>query len=987
MEGLKNIMYKKNKKHKKWLSTFLVAIIFMSAIFTPLGNVLAAEANNTLPSSPNNEIKTAAEEEALKKGVQSNGKLKALKAGSATVTYKGQVSYGGSTVGYFEVGGEQAFCIEHPKPTPATNTPNDGGNIYNNSKVAATLYYGITGDKNIFGSDWARGTVVTSLILSEMYLGSYQGGSSIDGYDQLKAKALAGDYPSEEVKFSKTTLNSSISGDVQKTETAKFEADSSNYVVVPLDPKVTLYNVTKGTKSTGGNIRVYGGDSFYLTAPLDYDSDFGSGALKGSMKAFSPILYKMDDGALQKLVKAGWYDPMTTVSFSAKFEARTGDLKIKKTGSDNRTLANAEYDVKDSSGKVVAHVKTGSDGTITAKDLLMGDYTVVETKAPAGYTIDKTPRKVTVKAAETTLLNVTNKAISFQVKVKKADTETGDTAQGDASLIGAKYGIYEDAAATKLLDEMTIGQDLTATSKKMLLGGASKTVYVKETKAPAGYNIDKTIYPVKVDQKDDVTELLLGNATSKDTVIKGGFELIKFANKPLLQSMLNDLPEGQKQALEGAEFTATLKSTGVVAQTQTTDLNGAASFTGLPYGTYVVSETKTPTGYKAVADFEVTISEEGQKFHYILEDKVIEAKVKIVKKDVETGKVIPLAGATFKVKDSEGNFITQHVNYPSDKDITEFVTAADGTLVLPESLAYGDYTLVEVKAPNGYLLNKEEIPFTVNADNDGKMITLDFSDAPAKGKVKGIKTKEVIDQEKSTQDKVVYKQVPAANIEFDVVAKENIVTPDGTIRAKQGEVVDHLKTNAEGAFESNKALYLGEYQLVETNLPVEYQELKPVAFSLQYQDDQTDIVWANVNVKNILKKGEAEISKKDVSGDKELPGATLHVKGKNVDLTWVSGTKAKKFTLPEGKYALTETIANKGYKLNTNTVYFEIKDGKVTKTTMHNEKLPTPVKKGFLPTTGDSSLDLMLYSFGTILVAVGIYLLVQNRKKHGNKTE
>ncbi|MBC1388636.1 LPXTG cell wall anchor domain-containing protein, partial [Listeria innocua] len=121
------------------------------------------------------------------------------------------------------------------------------------------------------------------------------------------------------------------------------------------------------------------------------------------------------------------------------------------------------------------------------------------------------------------------------------------------------------------------------------------------------------------------------------------------------------------------------------------------------------------------------------------------------------------------------------------------------------------------------------------------------------------------------------------------------------------------------------------------------------------------------------------------SGDKELPGATLHVKGKNVDLTWVSGTKAKKITLPEGKYALTETIANKGYKLNTNTVYFEIKDGKVTKTTMHNEKLP--VKKGFLPTTGDSALDLMLYSFGTILVALGIYLLVQNRKKHGNKTE
>ncbi|EOW0747828.1 SpaA isopeptide-forming pilin-related protein [Listeria monocytogenes] len=980
-------MYKNKKVFQQWLTSFLVVIVFLSAIFTPLGNVLATETNNSLPVSPNNEVKTAAEEAALKKGLPINGQLRALKAGSATVTYKGQVSYGGSTVGHFEIGGEQAFCIEHPKPTPGTNTPNDGGNIYNNAKVAATLYYGITGDKNIFGSDWARGTVLTSLILSEMYLGSYQGGSSIAGYDQLKAKAVAGDYPNEEVKFSKTTLKSFVSGDVQKTETGKFEGDNSNYVVVPLDSKVTMYNVTKGTKSTGGNIRVYGGDSFYLTAPLDYDSDFGSGALKGSMKGFSPILYKMNDGSLQKLVKAGWYDPTDTVSFTAKFEAQVGDLKIKKNGSDNRTLANAEYDVKDSSGKVVAHVKTGSDGTVTAKDLLMGDYTVVETKAPAGYTIDNTVRKVTVKAAETTLLNVTNKAISFQVKVKKTDAETGDTAQGDASLVGAKYGIYEDAAATKLVDEITIGQDLTATSKKMLLGGASKTVYVKETKAPLGYNIDPTIHAVKVDQKDDVTELLLGNAASKETVIKGGFELIKFANKPLLQSTVATLPEGQKQALEGAEFTATLKSTGVVAQTQTTDLNGAANFQNLPYGTYVVRETKTPTGYKAVADFEVTISEEGQQFHYILEDKVVEAKVKIVKKDIETGKVIPLAGATFKVKDSEGNFLTQHVNYPSDKDITEFVTAADGTLVLPETLVYGDYTLVEVKAPNGYLLNKEEIPFTVNADNDGKMITLDFSDAPAKGKVQGIKTKEVIDTEKSTQDQVVYKQVAAPNIEFDVVAKENIVTPDGTIRAKQGEVVDHLKTNAEGAFESNKSLYLGEYQLVETNVPSEYRELKPVSFSLRYQDDQTEIVWANLNVKNILKKGEVEVSKKDITGDKELPGATLNIKGKEIDVTWVSTNQAKKYTLPEGEYTLTEKIPNNGYQLNTTAVKFTVKDGQVTKTVMHNEKIPTPVKKGFLPTTGDSSLDLMLYSFGTILVAVGIYLLVQTRKKHAHEKE
>ncbi|EHT7837750.1 Cys-Gln thioester bond-forming surface protein [Listeria monocytogenes] len=953
---------------------FMILFALMMQIFTPLITAKASESTG---------FKVGQTDSGLT--IMSSKNPRPLLKSTGNSSGSWSANYGGYTTStsYITVGGKVAFCIDPAKDFPVNM--NYAESVYSDAGIYNILAYGYpnngTSEKNY----------VDTYVALNYYLGHFDSPAMAadPGVKYLLEKART--KPAAMGKFSITNKSQKATWNAttKRQETGYYqhvlESDVNVTQTISLPANITL--VTRDGKEYKGNVTINADEDFKLTAPADYDKTI-SFDIDTNLRPKAALMFNPSSSNVQRLVSAGGvHDPISVTDIKATFEAQVGDLKIKKTGSDNRTLANAEYDVKDSSGKVVAHVKTGSDGTITAKDLLMGDYTVVETKAPAGYTIDKTPRKVTIKAAETTLLNVTNKAISFQVRVKKADTETGDTAQGDANLVGAKYGVYEDAAATKLLDEITIGQDLTATSKKILLGGASKTVYVKETKAPTGYNIDKTIHPVKIDQKDDVTELLLGNAASKDTVIKGGFELIKFANKPLLQSMLNDLPEGQKQALQGAEFTATLKSTGVVAQTQTTDLNGAASFTGLPFGTYIISETKTPVGYKAVADFEVTISEEGQKFHYILEDKVIEAKVKIVKKDIETGKIIPLSGATFKVKDSEGNFITQHVNYPSDIDITEFVTAADGTLVLPESLAYGDYTLVEVKAPNGYLLNKEEIPFTVNADNDGKMITLDFSDAPAKGKVKGIKTKEVIDQEKSTQDKVVYKQVPAANVEFDVVAKENIVTPDGTIRAKQGEVVDHLKTNAEGVFESNKALYLGEYQLVETNLPGEYQELKPVAFSLQYQDDQTDIVWANVNVKNILKKGEAEISKKDVSGDKELPGATLHVKGKNVDLTWVSGTKAKKFTLPEGKYALTETIANKGYKLNTNTVYFEIKDGKVTKTTMHNEKLPTPVKKGFLPTTGDSSLDLMLYSFGTILVAVGIYLLVQNRKKHGNKTE
>ncbi|EAD7292685.1 hypothetical protein ABZ40_13500 [Listeria monocytogenes] len=963
---------------RKWrplISIMAVIFVVAQALMAPL-NALANTNDTT------NKMYTVGKTDSGLVIQSSMNPVRLLKA-SGNSSGKMSATYGGYTTStaYIEVSGEPGFCIEPSKDYPVNAAYAEA--VYHDEGIFNILYYGYprngTSEKNY----------VDTYVALNYYLGNFDSPAmaSDSGVKYLLDKAKAKTAPLGKFDISNKNQTAKWNSTTKRQETGWYPTTyqgvgGTNYYTLPLPVGVSA--VTSDGKTHTGNARIEAGLDFKLVADARYDKTV-TFDVSTDLRQRTALKFTPNNDSVQKLMSAGTVrDPISVQNVTAKFEAQVGDLKIKKTGSDNRTLANAEYDVKDSSGKVVAHVKTGSDGTITAKNLLIGEYSVIETKAPPGYTIDKTIRKVKVEAAETTILNVTNKAISFQVRVKKADTETGDTAQGDASLLGAKYGIYEDAAATKQLDEMTIGQDLTATSKKMLLGGASKTVYVKETKAPAGYNIDKTIYPVKIDQKDDVTELLLGNATSKDTVIKGGFELIKFANKPLLQSLLNALPEGQKQPLLGAEFTATLKSTGVVAQVQTTDLNGAASFTGLPYGTYVVSETKTPMGYKAVADFEVTISEEGQKFHYILEDKVIEAKVKIIKKDVETGKVIPLAGATFKVKDSEGNFITQHVNYPSDKDITEFVTAADGTLVLPEALVYGDYTLVEVKAPNGYLLNKEEIPFTVNADSDGKMITLDFSDAPAKGKVKGIKTKEVIDQEKSTQDKVVYKQVPAANIEFDVVAKENITTPDGTVRAKKGTVVDHLKTDKDGKFESNKELYLGKYQLVETNLPSEYRELKPIDFTLNYKDDQTQIVWANVNVKNMLKKGEVEVSKKDITGDKVLPGATLNIKGENIDLTWVSTKQNKNYTLPDGDYILTEKIPNPGYKLNEKAVPFTIKNGQLTKVTMHNEKLPTPVKKGFLPTTGDSSLDLMLYSIGIILVAVGIYLLVQNRKKRTN---
>lgn len=267
-------------------------------------------------------------------------------AASATVVYRGTVSYGGSWVGDFQVNGEQAFCIEHSKPTPPTNTPNKGTSVYNNNKIAATLYWGWGGDKNIFGSDRERGIVVTSLVLSRIYTGEDAGGKSITGYSQLYEKALSEDIPNASVNFLKSNVNSSVIGNVQKTDTNKFIADSSNEVSFNLPSEITLHNVTTGKSKTGGFVTLSGGNTFYLTAPLTYDKDFDAGNLKGIMKEFAPIVVVMQNPELQTLSFGVFRDPLDTANFTANFEVRQKKVDVHHRDAFNNTLLVSESYIK-----------------------------------------------------------------------------------------------------------------------------------------------------------------------------------------------------------------------------------------------------------------------------------------------------------------------------------------------------------------------------------------------------------------------------------------------------------------------------------------------------------------------------------------------------------------------------------------------------------------------------------------------------------------
>lgn len=303
-------MNKKNKNKIKWLPYIIAVALFMQLVM-PFGTFFIKEKAS---------------------------------AASASLVYHGSVSYGGSKVGDFTIDGVQAFCIEHSKPSSPTGTANDGGNIYSNNKIAAALYWGWNGDKNIFGTERARGIVVTSLVLSRLYTGVSAGGTNISGYSTLWDKAQAEDIPNPSISFSKTYMISSISGNVQKTETITFNADRANNVIFTLPSGITLYNITSGSNKTGGSVTLKGGDSFYLTAPLTYGNDFSTGNLKGSLKEYAPIVYKMTNTSYQTISRGVWIDPRYTANFTAHFEVRQKQITVQhKDKFNNALLASESY--------------------------------------------------------------------------------------------------------------------------------------------------------------------------------------------------------------------------------------------------------------------------------------------------------------------------------------------------------------------------------------------------------------------------------------------------------------------------------------------------------------------------------------------------------------------------------------------------------------------------------------------------------------------
>lgn len=472
----------------------------------------------------------------------------------------------------------------------------------------------------------------------------------------------------------------------------------------------------------------------------------------------------------------------------------------------------------------------------------------------------------------TSTLKMTTPATG-KIRIHKVDADTGtDTPQGDATLTGAKFEILDSNGT--VVDTLSLENATTATSKDLLLGD----YIVKEVEAgDGGYLLNGQEYPVSIDLQNPSTDIY--PVTIGNTVIKGQIALTKFIQ--------GDHPDDNiKVPLEGRTFTFTLKSTGEVLDTQVTDENGYCISKPLPYSTVIVTETDTgDPSIAPVEPFEVVIDTDQKVYSYILEDFVYQSEIKVVKVDDTTGKTIPAVGNKFKIRDeSTGEWVVMHQRYPVPQDIDVFETASDGTFVLPEPLPYGRYSLHEQQSSAGYLLNQTPVFFEVT--DDSPMIEIKFPNEPAMGQITIHKEGPVfagvqIEETKfGTITRPIFQNQKIAGCVFEIRAKNDIVTPDGTVRLRAGELADTLVTEAEKDAVSIP-LYLGEYQVKEVSVGDNELLLDAAVYdvTLSYQDQSTPIITERLDVYNdrpateLLLEKQAEVYHPDDSSLQIKPGA------------------------------------------------------------------------------------------------------------------
>lgn len=584
-----------------------------------------------------------------------------------------------------------------------------------------------------------------------------------------------------------------------------------------------------------------------------------------------PVVYT--NPFTQNVVLGRASDPTrTTVNINV---LKNGNARIRKIDETTKQpLAGAVFRFTTSDGQS-REITTGSDGYATWNDLLVDTrVTIQEIKAPNGYILNSTPQTITIRANETTTVTMDNKEQLANLTVIKEDEETGNTPQGAAQLIGAVYELTDGNGAT--VGQLTM-EDVNGVAQAELKGLKLGTYYLQEIEPPEGYNLDPTKYTVQLTYAGQNETVAIHSRTVTDRVIKGHVEGYKFGSRPLIPQTITEIlnqignkNQDIKPPLEGVELTATSHTTGQ-EYVQVTGKNGYFKFENLPYDTYTIEETKGVDGYLLIEPFVVTITEEGYTHFFLLEDKIIESRLHIVKVDEETGENIPYAGAQFKIFDTwanegEGDFVS--MQRPNDTESTDiFETNEKGEIVTTESLAWGidRYELHEIKAPEGYVPLEEPLVFSVTEEDAGALIRLEVPNRLARQNIQLIKRDRLNEQ-------------PLANVPFNLFKLETDEAGEST-----EVLLDEYLTDEAGEI-NIEGLPYGEYKFVEGEPLEGYLPLEEsIDFSVTVEKDGELIVLEAFNEREQL---ELMSLFTDMDGKKELDPTVDH---RLKDTVWVKG--------------------------------------------------------------------------------------------------
>ena len=658
-----------------------------------------------------------------------------------------------------------------------------------------------------------------------------------------------------------------------------------------------------------------------------------------------------------------------TTSYEATNNWKQGYIKVVKKDAESGKVvkqAGVVFDIYNSSNQKIMSITTNSNGVATSTLLDYGTYYVKESKAPNKYTVkvEVSENVGVVENGKTYEISILNTRVKGTVNISKEDTETGKKAQGEATLKGAVYGVYArntiyDPAdnsvkynANVKIGELTTDENANASMSNLYLG----EYYIKELQASTGYTLDINTYNFDLTYENQNVSVVTKSITVKERVKSQAFRIIKVSSDN----------NGEAELLKGVEFTIKSQKDidkygswekapiaknykGQESAILITDSKGYALSERLPYGTYIVRETKVPDNKYKVPDFKVVISEDNDEPQTwrVFNDTSFKSVVAIVKQDAETQKTIKISGATFKIKNIEtGEYFGYWSWNPLPAYINSWETDETGTVMTGEQLPAGKYQLEEVKSPNGYLISNTPIKFEVTSniayetlpDGSTPVITVKQKDTAVKGKINIEKQGEVLVDYKD--GKFIYEQRGLANAKYEIFAREDIKDPsnDGKVIYKSGTVVETITTNSEGKATS-KALPLGEYSVREVKAPEGFVLSDKVEnVSLKYKDQNTAIVYDNASFTNERQKVVINVYKKDYDTEVGILGAEFtllaekdikNYKGEvvveaeeviEVATSDIDGKVVFKSDLPLTNFMVKETKAPKGYSTNNEVI-------------------------------------------------------------------